>query len=684
MNTRKKSGKPFVLFLAVALVTVSIVSAATMYEEREGAYAAPAGIAISTPQELALIGNDAAYPLNEDYYLANDIDFAAGGGVDTNGAAAGNFTPIGDITDPFVGKFDGNGHKISGLNVSTYVPDDTAFAGLFGVIFDADISNLGIVDGSFMAKGDDAFAGSIAGGIVNYESSSITNCYSTSKVTALSVSLTGNSFIESVAGGLVGYVVNSGDSLSLTVTGCYNAGPVTASTEDSPGMSKAYAGGIIGAITCADAESVYITNCYNTGTITAYTGGDAHAGGLIGLATINAGPASLYVTNCYNAGMIIVDSYNATHTTLFANLVGMVNDLPISVLSFTNCYFLEDIFIFEGKKLNNLYPRLAHSTVGIHLLDGFIYIPTIDLYSPRQIQPSGIFTAAEMTPTLADAKSGNSIYYTGETTVNGKTVSGWDFDNVWTIIPGVNNGYPILGVAPAPGAVTGIGIIINLRINETLMLTADVKPSDAIDKGVVWSSSNSAAATVDQDGNVKGIAIGTTVITVKTNDGGYTAYCTVKVIEAAPGTTNPGNTNPGTPNTGSKSPGTTNPGTTDPGKKTYSVMLDQGTGYTIVPIDGPASDIKEGESFFFKLELDNQYGKSLPVVMVNGVQILPDENGIYSIKDISEAKNVTVSGVEKDADEGNSNTVLIVAGAVTALAIVGAAGYFLIFRPRVG
>ena len=71
--------------------------------------------------------------------------------------------------------------------------------------------------------------------------------------------------------------------------------------------------------------------------------------------------------------------------------------------------------------------------------------------------------------------------------------------------------------------------------NETLVAT--VNPSDASDKTVVWSSSNTSVATVDQSGKVVAVAEGSSQIMVTTKDGGKTATCGVTVLP-------PGNTEP--------------------------------------------------------------------------------------------------------------------------------------------
>jgi uncharacterized protein YjdB len=71
---------------------------------------------------------------------------------------------------------------------------------------------------------------------------------------------------------------------------------------------------------------------------------------------------------------------------------------------------------------------------------------------------------------------------------------------------------------------------LSLNVGESATLTATVLPSNATDKGVSWSSSNTGVATVDNNGKVTAVAAGSSVITVTTTDGGKTATCTVTVI----------------------------------------------------------------------------------------------------------------------------------------------------------
>ncbi|MCL1838773.1 MAG: Ig-like domain-containing protein, partial [Propionibacteriaceae bacterium] len=69
----------------------------------------------------------------------------------------------------------------------------------------------------------------------------------------------------------------------------------------------------------------------------------------------------------------------------------------------------------------------------------------------------------------------------------------------------------------------------SVKVGGTATLTPTITPSNATNKNLTWSSSNSAVATVDAKGVVTGRAAGTATITVKTADGGKTAVVQVKV-----------------------------------------------------------------------------------------------------------------------------------------------------------
>ncbi len=71
-----------------------------------------------------------------------------------------------------------------------------------------------------------------------------------------------------------------------------------------------------------------------------------------------------------------------------------------------------------------------------------------------------------------------------------------------------------------------------IEVGKSGTLTATITPSNATNKNIAWSSSNSSVAVVSNSGVVTGKTAGTATITAKTVDGGKTAVCTVTVEPA--------------------------------------------------------------------------------------------------------------------------------------------------------
>lgn len=65
--------------------------------------------------------------------------------------------------------------------------------------------------------------------------------------------------------------------------------------------------------------------------------------------------------------------------------------------------------------------------------------------------------------------------------------------------------------------------------NKHILLMATIEPKNATNKNVTYSSSNEDVAVVDENGLVVGVASGEAVITATTEDGSFTAQCTVTV-----------------------------------------------------------------------------------------------------------------------------------------------------------
>jgi len=70
--------------------------------------------------------------------------------------------------------------------------------------------------------------------------------------------------------------------------------------------------------------------------------------------------------------------------------------------------------------------------------------------------------------------------------------------------------------------------------DEPYTLRAIITPAGATNKAVSWSSSNPETVSVNPSGRMAPLQLGMATITVKTEDGGYTATCYVQVRQASP------------------------------------------------------------------------------------------------------------------------------------------------------
>ena len=80
--------------------------------------------------------------------------------------------------------------------------------------------------------------------------------------------------------------------------------------------------------------------------------------------------------------------------------------------------------------------------------------------------------------------------------------------------------------------VTGITLSqssVSVKEEATVQLKATVKPSNATNQEVSWSSGDDGIATIASDGTVTGVTEGTTIVTAKSADGKVTATCKVTV-----------------------------------------------------------------------------------------------------------------------------------------------------------
>ncbi len=251
------------------------------------------GITISSAAELAAIRTDST-SLAGDYALTGNIDLSH----------IPNWQPIGNFTNKFTGSFNGNGYNISRVSSSGYV-----FAGLFGYVSSASISNVGVLIGSISSTSPSGY--SISGGLVGRaDYSPISNSY-----VVVEGSISSSSSSYSISGGLVGYPVDSPIINSYAVVG--------GSISSSSSSDNSYSGGLVG---YADRNSPTNNSYAVVGGIISSSSSSrsSHSGGLVGYASNSP------ISNSYAVvgGSISSSSFSSSHS---GGLVGRAdNNSPIS------------------------------------------------------------------------------------------------------------------------------------------------------------------------------------------------------------------------------------------------------------------------------------------------------------------------------------------------------------------
>lgn len=122
-------------------------------------------------------------------------------------------------------------------------------------------------------------------------------------------------------------------------------------------------------------------------------------------------------------------------------------------------------------------------------------------------------------------------------TVSNGTVTAKSVGNSVVTVRTVDGGYTatcdvtIQRKVPEIVPVTGVELNksqMTLEVDSSVTLIATVKPSTATNQSVKWSVNNSNV--IVQNGTVTAKTVGTSIVTVTTNDGNHKAQCTVEVI----------------------------------------------------------------------------------------------------------------------------------------------------------
>ena len=234
------------------------------------------------------IQNDGSYTVYNANGLMNVAELVNGGKTDINITLDKNidltgkgWTPIGTSFDnSYKGTFDGGGHTITGLTVTT----NDQFVGLFGYLNRAGMVKNVVMEG-IQITSNHMFG--CTGGVVGYSWGTIENC-------SVSGSVSGTVYVGGVVGVQIGGSI-TGCSSSATVKGTVDVGGVAGQTNSSATLTACYATGNVtieinpakniagGSLVGMNAGSSLLA-CYATGNVTS-TGsstGYVHIGGFLG------------------------------------------------------------------------------------------------------------------------------------------------------------------------------------------------------------------------------------------------------------------------------------------------------------------------------------------------------------------------------------------------------------------
>lgn len=245
------------------------------------------------------IESDGSYTVTSADGLMNIAELVNGGKSDINitltadiDLTGKNWTPIGtSFSNKYTGTFDGGGHTIKGLTVTT----NDQFVGLFGSIgYAGTVKNVMMEDVQITSNHGSGFAGGVAG----FSDGTIENC-------SVSGSVSGTVYV----GGVVGAQWNG------STTGCSSSATVKGSV---------YVGGVVGQTN----GGATMTACYATGNVIIEIDpvSNISGGGLVGL---NGGNG---VCACYATGNVT----STGSSTGYVHIFGLLGDNFNTV---TVCYW---------------------------------------------------------------------------------------------------------------------------------------------------------------------------------------------------------------------------------------------------------------------------------------------------------------------------------------------------------
>lgn len=228
-------------------------------------------------------------------------------------------------------------------------------------------------------------------------------------------------------------------------------------------------------------------------------------GAQLGLSGNFAGPPT-------TAGFALLVGKLAGSSSL--NFSGLIDEVRI---------YDRELTAYQVKEVYDSLPAIPVTGISIQPTEGAVGVgSTVQLLA--QITPWNAknldiaWSTGDSNVATVDNKGLVTVVGPGSTVITASSADG-----------GFQAGYALTAyLVPATG-VTLNKTSVSLEQGKTEKLAATVNPTDATNKNVVWSSSNTQAATVDQQGIVRAMSPGSAVITVTTEDGAFTASCTFQV-----------------------------------------------------------------------------------------------------------------------------------------------------------
>ncbi len=481
------------------------------------------------------------------YILMNDIDMsetAKGGKWD----CGTGWAPI----PTFSGTFDGNGHKLMNMHIFGSVSDKAGFIAV--------LSSKGTVKNVRFSGVDVDVSTDYYGTVAAYVSGSeikITDCHVDGNISVK------NTSSSSYVGGIVGrlsYDSSDGSEISMC------------STEGSIGTTATYTGGICGYSyngTWDTSYKSFINQCYNNANIT----GTGKSGGIIAFITgskhqysqYGTAHAYSYITDCYNAGKIKT-------TNNSGGIVGEIREYVCiqSCMNYsdgkivgsngsgtvTNCYYSSECTFGDSSYGKSLTPSLIQqqaSYAGFDFNSVWYMCPE---HNRPELQAVSETRNIDIESISFASLPKKLVYYQGdELDISGAVLTVTDKDSTQikaNLFKNMLSGYDMSKIGKQTVTVTISGVTTSFQITvlpievtditlsndeltinkgESAVLTATVSPDNATDKTVTWTSDDESVATVDSEGKVTAVSVGSCNVTATAGE--KSAKCKITVMSPA-------------------------------------------------------------------------------------------------------------------------------------------------------